>query len=323
MLSELIADELEYDIMVRLYGKLSGPWIIRNKLRDWSTNAIDSMIMAAVKPAWGGVRKAVEELRHKVEPTIRQMSEAIFKAEIEIVAQMKESVMSVLEPLLNNHVTPHLQDVVAIIKSPMRDAVSEALTLFDDKISKWQAGNDMERSFRDLDYFAKSYWQLYPAMKKVDELYEPLWLLRDVFRDIYPWSLIWKGHDTIYKHVDNAVYTWEQSMLKERNRELADPIKRDVIVKFRQDTDLALVRYYRKILRLIILPPFEAAVHPVAQRVIEPLAKSIPEPLREFIDVKQMFEDLYTGIVNDSINVVLQADRFDDVGISRRTVNGR
>lgn len=312
MLTELISDELEYDIMGRIYYKLSGPWFVRNKMRNFTLATIDSMILGAVKPGWAAMQKAVKELRPIVEPKIRELTEPIFKAENEIVGKMRESVMSVLEPLLKEHVTPHLGKIVGIIKSPMREAYADAINIFDEKISGWKSNGEYEKSFRDLDYFSRSYWQLHPALKKVDEMYEPLWLLREIFSDIWPWGLIWKGHDSVYKHVDNAVYTWEQAMLKEKRDDLAEQHKRDVIIKYRHDTDIAVMRYYAKILRLIILPPFEAAVHPVTKHIIEPLANSIPEPLREFIDIKQMFEDLYKGIVADSINVVLRADGPDD-----------
>lgn len=312
LLSELISDELEYDIMGRLYSKLPGPWILKNKMRNWALQTIDSMILGAVKPAWAGMRKAVEELRVKLEPKIRELTEPIFKAENEIIGKMRESVMSVLEPLLKEHVTPHLGKVVAIIKSPMREAFADCANLFDEKISKWQPKDDLSKSFHELDYFGRSYWELRSALKKVDDMYEPLWALRELFSDIYPWHLIWKGHDSVYRHTDNAVYTWEQAMIKANNPELAEPLKRDVIIKFRHDTDIATMRYYAKIMKKIIMPPFEAAVHPVAKHIIEPLADSIPEPLREFIDIKQMFEDLYNGIVEDSINIVLRADAPDD-----------
>jgi hypothetical protein len=281
-------------------------------MRNMTLKTIDSMVMSAVTPAWAGMRKAVEALRPKMEPTIREMTEPIFKAENEIIGKMRESVMSVLEPLLKEHVTPHLGKVIGIIKSPMREAYTDAINIFDEKISKWQPQGDFEKSFRDLDSFGRSYWQLYPALKKVDEMYEPLWLLREIFADIWPWNLIWKGHDSLFTHIDNAVFTWEQAMLKDKNAELAEPIKRDVIIKYRHDTDIAVMKYYASILRTIILPPFEAAVHPVTKHIIEPLAEAIPQPLREFIDIKQMFEDLYIGIVEDSIQVVLRADGPDD-----------
>lgn len=119
MLAELIADELEWDIMGRIYSKLPGPWIIRNKMRNMTLATIDGMILAAVKPAWAAMRKAVEELRPKLEPIIKKETEPIFKAELEIVGKMKETVMGALEPALNEKVTPHLGKIVSIIKSPV------------------------------------------------------------------------------------------------------------------------------------------------------------------------------------------------------------
>jgi len=321
LLAELISDELEWDIIGRIYCGLKGPWIIRNKLRNMALSTIDSMVLAAVKPAWAAMRKAVEELRPKMEPKIRELCEPIFNKQAEVQAKMKEQVMSVLEPLIEKHINPHLGKIVDIIKSPMRDAFTEGANLFDEKISKWQPSGEMEKSFRDLDYFGRSHWELRSSLNKIDVMYEPLWVLREIFSDISPWGLIWKGHNAVYRHVDNAVYTWEQAMLKEKNPELAEPIKRDVIIKYRHDTDIATNQYYAAILRKIIMPPFEAAVHPVAKHIIEPLADMVPDPLKEFLDIKEMFEDLYRGIVMASINVVLGVsdapdDAFRNVSIA-------
>lgn len=171
----------------------------------------------------------------------------------------------------------------------MHKAFSTSIDLFDTHVSKWQPkDSEWEKSFRDLDYFARSWWELRPALEAVDVMYDPLYVLRDIFDSIWPWHYIWKGHNYIYRHTDNAVYTWEQAMLKEKNMELAEPLKRDVIIKFRHDTDIAVMKYYAKIIKAIILPPFEAVIHPVAKHLIDPLANSIPEPLREFIDIKQV-----------------------------------
>eukprot|EP00026_Physarum_polycephalum_P006552 Phypoly_transcript_06600.p1 GENE.Phypoly_transcript_06600~~Phypoly_transcript_06600.p1 ORF type:complete len:566 (+),score=113.46 Phypoly_transcript_06600:34-1698(+) len=313
LLAELIADELEYEIMGRIYGNLPGPWIIRNKFRNMALSTIDGMVLAAVKPAWAGMRKSVETARPVMEPKIREQSEQLFKAEDEINGKMKESVMGVLEPLVKEHVVPHLAKILSIIKLPVRDAFADAANLFDDKITNWKPnGEDLSKSFRDLDYFARSYWELRNALNRTDEMYEPLWALRETFPDIYPWGLIWKSHNYIYRHTDNAVYTWEQSMLKENNTELAEPLKRDVIIKYRHDTDIAANRYYAKTMKKIVMPPFEAAVQPAAKHIIEPMADSIPSSLKDFIDIKQNFEDFYTGVVMDKIHAQLNADGPDD-----------
>ncbi len=58
-------------------------------------------------------------------------------------------------------------------------------------------------------------------------------------------------------------------------------------------------------MKLILLPPFEALLNPAAKHIIEPLANLVPEPLQEFIDIKQDFEDLYNGILDDAIDSVV------------------
>lgn len=47
------------------------------------------MIMAAVKPAWAGMAKAVDELRPKFEPKLRENMGPIFKAEVDIMEKMR------------------------------------------------------------------------------------------------------------------------------------------------------------------------------------------------------------------------------------------
>jgi len=307
LLSEMISEELEYDVMGRMYSKLpSGPYFIRNKIANWTLSTINSMVIAAVKPGWAGMRKAVEELRPTVEPKIRDAVEPIFKAKNDLMEKMREGVMSVIEPLLKENVQPHLGKIVTIIKSPMREAFAESMKLFEAKIDKWEAkdGEDLSKSFRDLDYLGRSYWELRPALKHTDEMYEPLWALHEVFSDIYPWHLIWKAHDTIYKQTDKAVYTWEQGVLKE-GKGSADAIKYEVLQKFRHDADAAATAYYARILKRILMPGFELLLIPAARNIIAPLADVVPGPLKEFIDINQMFEDLYNNVIDDSIAVVL------------------
>lgn len=65
------------------------------------------------------MEKAVEELRPKIEPTIKDMVGPIFKAEAELIEKMKQGAMSIIDPLLQQHVVPHLGKIVEVIKSPV------------------------------------------------------------------------------------------------------------------------------------------------------------------------------------------------------------
>ena len=85
----MIADELEYDVMGRAYSKLTGPYFVRNMLRSKVVKIIDAAVLAIVKPAWAGMAKAVETLKPKIEPKIREAVEPIFKAEASLVDKLK------------------------------------------------------------------------------------------------------------------------------------------------------------------------------------------------------------------------------------------
>jgi len=59
-------------------------------------------------------------------------------------------------------------------------------------------------------------------------------------------------------------------------------------------------------MRDILVPPFEAVVKPASRSTVEPMAETIPETLAEFIDINKDFEDLYMGMINDSISNALK-----------------
>lgn len=314
IISEMIAEELDYDIMGRIYGKMVGPWVVRNVLRNQVQKVIDSMVMAAVKPAWAGMAKAVQELRPKIEPKIRELTEPIFKAEDQLMEAIKNAVMSVLDPILKEHVSPHISNIVAVLKSPMIEAFDECFRIFDERIEKWEPQDDLKRSFRELDWFPRSYWDMRAATDKTETMYEPLWALRLIFPDIYPWSLIWESHDKLRHHTDCAVYTWEEALQApeysgKHEKKIALAVKNEVVPKFKHDADIATTNYFCHIVKLIVMPPFEALVHPAAKLIIDPIADQIPEPLREFLDIKQMFEDVYHSIVDASIATVVNSDK--------------
>lgn len=59
------------------------------------------------------------------------------------------------------------------------------------------------------------------------------------------------------------------------DRDTIDRIKYETMEKFRHDADIAIVQFCMKVLKLILLPPFEALVHPAAKLIIEPLASMV------------------------------------------------
>lgn len=314
ILSDLISDQIDWAVMGRIYSKIQGAWTVRNAIRNQVLKAIDKAVSAAVKPAWGAMDKVVKELRTKIEPTIKEMVDPIGKLEAEIIEKIKNAVMSQLEPVLQEHVVPHLSKIMEVVKEPMNQGYDECYKIFDEHISKWEpkgtTRDELVKSFYDLDWVPRS-WHMYPATDKLSVLYDPLWALHAIFPDIYPWSTVWDGQDELRKRTDNAIYTWEERLLEAVEKEGGDAkshgekLKPLVIADFKEDAQKAVGFYYHAILKKIVLPPFEALVVPACKAVLEPLADAVPEPMQQFVNIIKMFEEVYNGVIDDSIKVVL------------------
>jgi len=317
VLSDLISDEIDWKVMYKIYGKIAGPWIVRNQVRNQVLKALDTMVSAAVNPAWAAMAKVVEEIRPKIEPTIKEMVGPIFKAEADLIEKMKQGALSIIDPILKEKVTPHLGKIVEVIKSPMREAYDIAFTLFDEEITKFEVKggiNETKKEFYSLDWYARS-WKMWPALSKIEVMYEPLWALHVIFEDIWPWGLIWQGYDEIRTRTDNAFYTFEQRLIQSMEAEnpsdpkaLVEKLKAGVMADFKADAQKSTLNYYAAIMKVIVMPPFEKVVIPACKTIIDPISDLVPEPLKQFIDPSAMFEELLDGIIDGCIETILSSD---------------
>jgi len=280
--------------------------------------SLDTLIGAGVAPAWKAMSSTVESLRPQIEPKIKELVDPIGKAEAEIMDKIKSAVMSVLDPLIEQHINPHLGKIMEIIQSPMTEAFEESYGLYQGQIDKFEVKgpkDELVKGFKTLDWF-KSSWDMYNSTRKIDILYEPLWALNIIFPDIYPWGMIYRGHDEIRRTMDNAMYTFESKLLKahEENesalnegKALADRFKAEVLEDYQHDGKIRTIEWYSHVLRAIIMPPFEAVAGPATDALLSPLSDAIPEPMKQFIDPQQMFTNLLDQIVMACIKTVVSS----------------
>jgi len=284
------------------------------KLRDTALKFIDGIVSAAVVPGWAAMSKVVEELRPKVEPIIGQLVDPLAKQKKELIDKMTEGCMSIIKPLLEEHVIPHLAKILEIIKSPVVNAYDEAGKLLEKQLgvyaSKFNATKP-EENFRELDQWSRwSWWECRPALHEFDILYEPLWALREIFHDIYPWSTIYHGQDRLRKILDNAVWTFQLDLKKaieDKDENPCDVANGGVMKKYAEDAKTATVLFYLKIFKDIIMPFFNKLVKPACKKIIEPLSDVIPDDMKQFIDPNDMFDKLVDGVVEETIKTILEA----------------
>jgi len=204
-----------------------------------------------------------------------------------------------------------LGSITSVIKAPVIDSWDKISELFEQQVAKYAEKADLSKpdvGFKDMDWFARSWWSLRPATEKLDVMYEPLYLLREVFSNIYPWWSIWKGQDQLRKKMDNAVYTFQIKLKKfiEEDKETAiEKAKVSTMKKLKKDAKTHTRLFYVEIIKDIIMPPFEGLVLPACKSVLEPLNSMIPEPMKQFIDLIDMFVKMINMIIDEIIANVL------------------
>jgi hypothetical protein len=305
--------------MGRIYSKISGPWIIRNKIRNSVLKFLDTTVSAAVSPAWKAMAGAVEQIRPKIEPVIAEMVDPLAKAKKDIMDKIKEGVLGIVNPLMDEHVKPHLGKILEIIKSPMVEAFDESYHIFEQEIDDFtKEANlaDTSKGYERLNYVPRSY-HMWRATDKLDVMYEPLWLLREIFTDIYPWSMIWNAQQDIRNKVDNAMYTFQHKVAKqleadanakndgEASKAVILKSKEDTLDELKRDGEVRTVQLYVEIMKAIVMPPLNATIVPACKMILQPLADLIPEAMKQFIDILAMFDKLIDDLVTAIIENIL------------------
>jgi len=74
---------------------------------------------------------------------------------------------------------------------------------------------------------------------------------------------------------------------------------------YKHDAKIARVKWYRHIIKQIVMPPFNKIIFPATEAALDPLNSAIPEPMQQFLDINEMFESIVVGIIDDSIDTVL------------------
>jgi len=314
VLSDLISDEIDWVVMGRVYAKITGSWTLRYMIRNQVLKAIDKLVIAGVKPAWAGMESVVKKIRPEIEPKINELVAPIGKAKLELMNKIQEAAMSVITPILKEHVVPHLQKIVTVIQSPMTEAFEECFPLFQNEVfSKFEVKGTVDenrKEFRNhLDSFPYSH-KMWHITRKMDVMYEPLWALHIIFEDIYPWSSVWTAQDVLRKTMDNAIYTYEKKIVEAQETEsdlnsYSNKLRVQILDDYKSDSNLQRVLYYADIIKKIVYPPFNKLIIPAAEKLLSPINDAIPEPMKQFIDINDMFEQLCSNIIDESIQTVL------------------
>ncbi|XP_062506059.1 PH domain-containing protein DDB_G0267786-like isoform X2 [Corticium candelabrum] len=222
VLGDLIVDDLECTLLKDIYSKIKGPRDVRIAIRSKVLQVIDSLVMAAVTPAYKAMEAAVKVIRGRIEEVIRSKIEPLFKAKQEIKEKIQSAILETINPTLAEKVSPRLAGIIEILISPMTEAFQETRVVFDDQMTllartvkeKNGFGESLTSYFHDLDCTPRTS-AMYDAFKKVKVMKDPLWALHQFFNDITPSPLIHEAKETLSKILDMAIYTFEKLLEEE------------------------------------------------------------------------------------------------------------
>ncbi|EGG24328.1 pleckstrin domain-containing protein [Cavenderia fasciculata] len=311
VLCDIIADEVEYDILGRaLCGLPNVPYFIRNFMRNKLMTLIDGIISSAVSPAWIAMDKTVGEVRPQAEPKIKDQIEPIAKLQHEMLVKMKDSVMGVLEPALREHVTPHLAKIVGKeVQDPIEGGFGKALTIWDDKVSEYKGeGND--KSFAELRRYPHYYWPMEPAQKHIWGMYDFLTTLYNVFPDFWASTITYHIRGKIVTISDNACYTFEKDV-KENGASLdLAASKTRTQEKLFHDANIQQRRQIHYVVRSVIKPTLMKIVNPLVKPILSTLQAVIPQSMTDFFDMDDMFNQIVDGVLADATDAAMGVEHI-------------
>ncbi|XP_062505345.1 PH domain-containing protein DDB_G0267786-like [Corticium candelabrum] len=327
ILSDLIVDELDQTMLGEIFQNIKGPAGLRMTIKNKVLQVLDTMVMAAVTPAYKAMETAVNALRSRIEGVIRSKIEPIFQAKEKIKEKIQNAVLKTINPVLSEKVTPRLAGIIEILISPMTDAFKETRVVFDGQMVHLERtvrerngfGESLAPHFSGLDCTPRNPSLMRNAFKRVDAMEAPLWALQQFFDDIDPGTLISEANDTLSKILDMAVYTFEKMLEQEVTTQPAiksngaaaeaavQKLKSDVRQRFGVDANKATVAYYREVMMKIVMPFLLKVVTPLTDPVLEPINSIIPEPFQELINIKAEFESVLEGLVGGAIDTVIES----------------
>jgi hypothetical protein len=150
--------------------------------------------------------------------------------------------------------------------------------------------------------YNSEYWD---AERKMWDLYDPLWDMRRVFDDIYPWNITGRARRRLRKTLNNALFTfetiYEDGKATGKSFDEAAAEARELMI---QDSRTAVMRVLGHILFGCVENFFEKSVIRLSRKLVAPLADKIPEIIKNFVDPEDMLESLLYDLLRACCGLV-------------------
>ncbi|EFA85299.1 pleckstrin domain-containing protein [Heterostelium album PN500] len=310
VLADVISDEVEYDILNRALYKLpSAPWFIRNFLRTQMMKVIIGTVTSAVNPAWIAMDKTVTGVRPTAEGKIREEIDPIAKLQQEMLDKMKDQLISVIEPVVREQVSPHLSTILGDeVKKPLEKSFVAVVQIWNEQSAKYN-GDGSDKSFTDLRKYPQYFSPMRSAHDPINELYPFLQTLYPVFDGFWASTIVYGIRGELNQISENAVYTFEKEITESSNDGAViniDSARQSILSKLEHDAKILYRDQLHFTVRSIVKPTLMKILNPLTKPILSNLQSMIPAALKDFFDMNEMFHQILDGVLDNTTDTVLE-----------------
>jgi len=330
VLADVIVDQLTYAVLGEIFRAFTGPYMIRMKMRDTAYKLIDSSVGVAVQAAWKAIQETIKTtVRPPIENKLKEMLTPLFECQNNITTKIKEAILNVVNPVLDQMVTPHMQRLAEFLINPIRrgheEMFNRAREFFQEIATQVEregipSGTNPTRQLCAPFYRRTDYWSvLHVAWNEIEVIREPLDLLGDLISHITPWAIIWKIQKKLRHLIRRSMATFELELwelTKQNPAALTDKMAGKAACQQAGERAMARMLYdgaegihwcTKHVAECILMPPFERKIIPMVVDLVKPIADLVPEPLKILVDIEDMLTNTLTELVQACIARPLEA----------------
>lgn len=304
MMSDCINEQIAWVVMGKVDAKLTMPWAVRSRIRDGFCKTTSAAVQSIVGPAWQACYEGVKKVRPEIEKKLPDLLGPIVEAQTTVQKKIIEMVEASARDTVNEKIAPHLQPLLEIVFSPVIDSMRILLHAYDRAIHNGKSNFKKQEDNLFMVWHYNYNSEFWDADRKLWDLYDPLWAMRQFFEDVSPWSIQYKARRRLRKNLDNALYTFE--IMHNQGEKGYDECAAEVRALLVEDCKAGIMRTLGHILFGCVENFWEKTVIRAARKLVEPIAEMIPAPVQDFVNVVDMVTDILNNILRAMLAILFE-----------------
>jgi len=310
MLVDLLLEVCLTELRDAILKDLTGPMTLRVKMWYKTLKVLETTLSKLMEVGWAALQNAIETLREKIDPIIRQGISKILALKMAVEQKVKALVIDKLGEMLGKYVTPFIQPLLLAFEKPLSNSFKAARVLLQEKIILSELGTDPAARNATLDKISRDRMIKKTLCEPLSELTESLEQLKSinefskkVFESVEPEALRVSAETLLMETVDAAIYTLEKRL---EAGESQDTLLEEVLKDFDYDVIIARATYVKEVVWNIFTSAFKKLIAPVTDPIIQNVSNAIPEEMSQFLDIQKIFNELVDTFIGQPVGQMVE-----------------